>query len=518
MEPAHDVRRLHPLTLVQRFVVSLPGYVLLALPALRGGGEGAWFNVALAGVVALLTLPLIALQYLRFRYWVTPDEMVIVSGVLTQRKRVIPLDRVQNVEIEQPVLPRLFGLARVKVETAGSGKTEGVIEYVTMAEAQRLRGVVRRLQQGPTPAVQAPAVQAPAAQAPAAPEPASLEARAAPGEEEAAPRTLFALSTREVLLSGMMRFSFLYIVLAFSGLQYFNVDPDEIADLFVRGPLRPLAATFEASPWLAGLATVLVAVLLSWLTGIAVNLNRYHGFRLALEGDKLHRRSGLLTVYEGTIPLRRIQTLELRTNPLMRRFGWYALALQTMGIDEKERGRQLATPFSQRRDIEQQAPLLYPFRLPEAFRPVARVHVRRVLVRSGLVLALAVGGLALVWKAALWGLTLAPLAALHAVLAYRHHGYWLDGDVLYVRRGVLRQRLWIVPLARLQVLLLSATFFQRRLGVATVAVDTAGADALRYPRVIDLPRAEAEALAATLYARFQAAVATPPSRSEHSPR
>ena len=130
--PAQDVRRLHPLTLLQRLVVSLPGLLILLLPFLRSPDRDAWLSLFSAVVYGMVALPLLALQYLRFRYWITPKEIVIQSGVTTRRTRSIPIERIQNIEIEQRLLPRLFGAAKVKLETAGSATTEGVLDLVSL--------------------------------------------------------------------------------------------------------------------------------------------------------------------------------------------------------------------------------------------------------------------------------------------------------------------------------------------------------------------------------------------------
>jgi putative membrane protein len=104
-----------------------------------------------------------------------------------------------------------------------------------------------------------------------------------------------------------------------------------------------------------------------------------------------------------------------------------------------------------------------------------------------------------VWqRPALLLLALLPLLAAGAALDRRFHRYALAGDLLFVARGVWRRRLWLVPLRNVQSLSLSQGLFQRRLGLATLAVDTAGASLMNSPRIIDLRSEVAEALAADI--------------------
>src|SRR3546814_15612246 len=85
-----------------------------------------------------------------------------------------------------------------------------------------------------------------------------------------------------------------------------------------------------------------------------------------------------------------------------------------------------------------------------------------------------------------------PLVAV-ALLERRFHRYGLLSDLLFVRRGVWRQQLWIVPVAKVQSLRLSRSWLQRRLGLATLAVATAGAPALKGPPTVDVRGDRAQA-------------------------
>ncbi len=501
-----DARRLHPLTLVQQALVSLPGLLLIALPLLLASGSGStWASLLSVLLYGLVAVPLLVLRYLRLRYWITPRELVIQSGVINRQDRSIPLERVQNVQIEQPLLPRLVGTARVKIETAGSSGTEGVLEYVALAEAQRIRRVIRTYQRRHVPAGEEMPDEAAAEGARA--KGAAAGARVETDEAdltEAEPEPLFALPLRRVLLAGAFRFSLLYLALVFSVLQYVPDAEDRFIRWIERGEWQWLAEAAAASPWLAVALSVVAAALLGWLTGIALNLNRYYGFRIWLEDGKLQRRHGLLTLSQGTIPLKKVQALILRTNPLMRLFGFYRLELQTMGLDVQERGHQVAVPFAKKDEVVALAQHIRPFALPEAFRPVSRLTIRRAFVRYALLLAALVAPLAyFLWPPLWWSLLAAPLLFVPAVLRYRSLGYAMGADSFFARAGVIQHHVWVLPADKHQVFYTQATLFQRRLGLRSLSVDTAGAASFSYPEVPDLPAAEADDRLADLYARFQ---------------
>ncbi len=489
---------LHPMTLIQRFLVSLPAFVLLLLPVIRSGGSAEFVPILAVVLYGVLALPLIFLRYFRFRYQITEREVLIHSGVLTRQHRSIPLERIQNIEIEQSLLPRLFGTAKVKIETAGSAQTEGVLEYVSLATARNIREIVRTYQRQQSERIEpGPAV-------------GNLSGSEIPVAFAAAPaadprEVLLDLPLYRVLLVGMLRFSLLYIALVFSALQQLNPDPDEIELWLTRGFLQPIAEFAIASPWLLTAMAIGMAILLSWVAGILVSFNKYFNFTLWLEGNKLHKRSGFLTLSEGTIPLKRVQALLFRANALMRHFRWYALQLQTMGLESAQKGEQLAAPLARLTEAQAIGQRIYPFEMPAAFHPVSRLTIRRAIIRFTVLLGLGMAALAY-WAgvAVAWLLLLLPLIVVYAYMRYRNMGYAYDDTTLFVRKGVFIYTVWVIPIARFQVLYTSSSFFQRRLGLQTVYADTAGAGSVASAEIFDLPADEAGRLVDALYARFKA--------------
>jgi putative membrane protein len=488
-----EPQRLHPLTLLLRIGASLPALFLLLLPTLQNPSSENVFAVALTVFYGVVALPAIVLQYLRFSYRITPKQIVIQKGVIKRQNRSIPIERVQNVQIERNLVARILGVAKVTIETAGSSATEGSLEYVGLEAAHEIRQVVRTFQHRTAQDRYEPR-------------------RAA--DEDATKETLFSMDLGHVLLSGAFRFSLLYIALVFSVLEL--VDPEVIIQRVLRsqGRIDQITDAMAANPVLTAIGTVGVAGFLGWISGILIHLARYYNFALWLDGDKLRKRHGLFTVTEGTIPLEKVQVLILRTNPLMRLFGWYELKVQTVGMNVDEQGHRVIAPFAQYEDILALGQRVRSFDLPDAFGSVSPITIRRRFFRytaalSALLLPAAYywplgwwhpGGAALPW----WGFLLVPLILGWALLQYHNHGYAVRDDGFYIRRGVLSHYLWILPTEKFHAFHATASLFQRRLNLKTLFVDTAGAAAFAYPEVIDLPAAEADAQLDRLYGRFQA--------------
>jgi putative membrane protein len=82
---------------------------------------------ALAVLIALgmllVTVGGALLGWWRFTYEVREREIVIQRGLISRQRRVIPFDRVRDIAIERPLLARLVGTAKVRIETGGRRAT-----------------------------------------------------------------------------------------------------------------------------------------------------------------------------------------------------------------------------------------------------------------------------------------------------------------------------------------------------------------------------------------------------------
>lgn len=87
-----------------------------------------WLPTAIGFVIILLTAIFPAVEYINWKYnlWgVTNMRVVDESGFFTRYSKESPLDKINNVEYDQPILGRLFGYGNVDIQTAAEmGETK----------------------------------------------------------------------------------------------------------------------------------------------------------------------------------------------------------------------------------------------------------------------------------------------------------------------------------------------------------------------------------------------------------
>jgi len=136
-EPERPFRRLSPLTPLVRGSIFLVAVVATTWDDLLRGDLGPIGLILLAVLLAGGVLGWAS--WLRTKYWVEADELRVDTGVVYQQSRRIRIDRLQGIDIVQPFVARLFGLAELKMDVAGGGSREGSLAFLPLAEAHELR-------------------------------------------------------------------------------------------------------------------------------------------------------------------------------------------------------------------------------------------------------------------------------------------------------------------------------------------------------------------------------------------
>jgi putative membrane protein len=452
----------------------------LILPAVFGGISAADGDAgrAILVVLAVLTVPSIALataHYLSFRYAVTGEELVYRSGVLRRRQRVIPLSRVQNIEVRQSLVQRLAGVAELRVETAGTGsEPEAALSVLRRAEADALRHslLARRGAASPIGA------------------PATADALAT----ETAP--LVRLTPPELAIAGATANEAGLIAAALVGALQFV---DELPLPLER--YLPDVETYFAGQSLAGTIMV-VAVLLvgliviGWLVSIIGSVVGYHDFTLWRTGDDLQKRYGLLSRREGSVPLRRVQSIRVEESLLRRPLKLASLKIETAGgpAQRQRGGAEAFVPITPASRVPELVQALFPAFALHAV-PLTPVHPRsrrRAFTRYAVGLVMLAGGLTVLDRRGLLVLAALPLAWLLARWQYRMRGFALAEGHVVLRSGVLNRVTWVVPDEKIQTLHLTTTPFQRRHGLASLTVDTASGGS--QPTLVDVGAGDAQSL------------------------
>jgi putative membrane protein len=481
-----DERRLHPLSWLFVLLQQLRSFAipLIVLLVTGRGGPAMWFP--LTAVFGLVITSVI--QYFSYRYRPDANGFVIRSGVLQRTRRDIPYERIHTVNLHQTLLHRLFDVVEVRLESAGGKEAEAVMRVLSMTDARaveqlvRERGALRRA------------------------DVAASTDNVAVAETES---PLLALGTWEVVRLGLISNRGMVVVAAAFGAVWQFADDVGMSSDSVPSVIARLAADARdfvsahvhdvVGIALMALLLVLPFLVLVRLLSVLLALLQYHGFSLTEAGRQLRVERGLLTRIRNQLPKRRIQAWRVDETLLHR---WFDR--QTLRVDSAAGGEgddhsvrhlaPVATPDAVRALIDR---LLsadpWP---PSEWQPVDARAWRRLFVVPTLMLLTAT--VAAAWYYGATGTLImlgVPLLFIRARAMARFAGYSATDRTVAVRSGWISRSWGLVEIRKLQTLRVGQSPFDRRLGMATLWLDTAGASSSEgVLRIRFLPEQEARAL------------------------
>lgn len=475
--PADAWRRMHPVTPALKGwkvlvgVIAVVGYqvaddVRAASELL--GGKGWLIVLGAVALVALVGFGYSAIAWRMTRYAVTDEAVHLRTGVLFRQQRQARLDRLQAVDVVQPLLARLFGLADLRLEVAGGSGSAVSLAYLREPDAQALRSELLALSAGlhrpggATPAVVAgggvgdgPAVDA------AAPGAQPLDGAGADGIaaapvraafEEAPEREVYAVPMGRLLVSTLRSATVAGLVVLVVAFVVGAALARDVGPLFV---LFPAALGFVGTLW--------------------GRINGGAAFRAALSPDGIRLRHGLTEQRAQTVPPGRVQAVRLSQGLWWRGPDWWRIEINVAGYGTG--------------DDAARATVLHPV----ATRDEAAAALWLVLPDLGVDDPRAVVDAAMSGKDDEGGFTPAPRQARWLdPVAWRRQGVRVTRTALVARSGRLVRHVVVVPHERTQSLGLEQGPLQRRLGVASFVVHSTPGPVR--PRVDHLDGAVAAAL------------------------
>ena len=502
-----------PLSVVLGAIASVRSAIIPALAiGFSGiGGGGLLVALGVGFAAALIGTGISYLSWLRLTYTIGETDIRVESGLLSRAARSVPYERIQDVSLEAKPLPRLFGLVAVKFETGAGGGEDISLEYLTKAEGERLRQLVRERREDER-----------AAQAEA--EGLAAPARAiAPADEG---EVLFAMGPGRLLTFGLFEFSLAVFAVLGGALQYLdnvtNLDVWNV-DMWYRWFKQQGSTIATLGPYVQAIGAVVGLfglVVIGMLSGIVRTALRDWGFTLTRSARGFRRQRGLLTRTDVVMPAHRVQGIVIGTGLVRYRFGWHGLSFVSLAQDAGSESHVVA-PFAQMAEI---APIVHAagFHLPAQgtqWQRASTAHRDDSMLLEAGIFALATIPVAMF---APFGFALIPLGL--AVLmvglnlyAWEFRRYALDPAQIFATTGLFAPTTRIATRLKLHSVEIAQGPLARLRGYATLHLGLAGGTFA----FAGIPLAEAravrarilETIAATDYSRLDAPLEDAPAQA-----
>jgi len=80
--------------------------------------------------------------YYKFEYFIRNDEIIIQKGIIKKINLDVPFDRIQAINTNQTFLHRIFNVASLEIDTAGSKNNEIKIDAISLDRAEALKDYI----------------------------------------------------------------------------------------------------------------------------------------------------------------------------------------------------------------------------------------------------------------------------------------------------------------------------------------------------------------------------------------
>ena len=415
----------------------------------------------------LLTVLGYILSWYFTRYQVAGGYVRVNTGFLFKQQRQARLDRVQAIDVVQPLLARIFGLAELRFEVADAGQSAVRLAYLRADEARQLRATILARASG--------AAGGTPAREPGDPESGEPAAAAVEAPEQAV------LTVPPPRLVGSLLLSEQSVVILAGG----------IASVM-------LSAVTENRNFTVFLIPAAIGLIASYWS----SFNKGYNFTAAISPDGIRLRYGLLDTQAQTVPPGRIQALKVSQPPLWRMFGWYRIQVNVAGYGlagsaGEGSARTTLLPVGYLGDVMDILSLVLPD--PGTPDPVGLFTAGI----TGLADPAGIPGSA-AGKDADGGFVTSPRRArLLAPLGWRRNGFTATETALLLRSGRWWRNFVVVPHQRTQSMALQQGPLARRFRVADLVLHTTAGPVA--PRLIQAGLDEARALFDAQSARARAA-------------
>jgi putative membrane protein len=311
---------------IRNFRVMLSLFVtLLAL----GAANPTFFFYAsfVVGPLVVFLIVLAWYQYNNFTFHVDPEEgLVIHKGVFFKERVVIPVDRIQAIQITENVVQRILSVVALKVDTAGSKGNELQVHALELERAEALKALLYKARAaakaGPAPnPEEAPPCDHTTPHADPAHEP-KAHAKEKPGE------LLVHLSLWDLTKVGLTENHLrtgavvLAVVIGYAG-QY-----QQLIQEYLEQYVDEYAEQVASAGYTLLLSLLLLYIGVSVLISMVRTFLRFFDLKAVLHTDAVEISTGLLKRQHDRIPIGKIQYVQWETNPLRRLAGYESAKLR----------------------------------------------------------------------------------------------------------------------------------------------------------------------------------------------
>ncbi|MCR8657056.1 PH domain-containing protein [Paenibacillus endoradicis] len=501
-------RKLSRLDILFGFLRMLRVFIPMVFVISVNSGETKWLFTlwGLLGTIVILAFSLLHgwITWKKFSFSLEQDRIVIMRGVFNKEEKIIYYNRIHSVNVQQPLLHRVFSVAKLQIETPGgkSGKAEGELRILPIAQAielqQQLKHYAAIIREGGV----IPTL------------PTEVDGSSFSGEEDlntaASSQSLHVgteidaqhqqvnerteiplsnnhymmeeqldynmkLSAGQLLIASLTSLNLSYAIIFIVGIYSF-------ADDFIRFVVpefnyNQYLDDYSGVSFKLIIALVVVVMLFVWLLSIVLYVIKFGDYHITRSKEQLSIKYGLLEKKSYVFNEGKVQAVIMDENPIRQLLGYAELKVQVITSDANKE-QLVIHPFLRKKDMSEIIEKLIPSRNIKIQEKLSGVPIKGLITYALLpMIVVTVVCVISIWFwqfNGLWMMLLYPTIMLWVNSCRVSAGLWLEGNELVLRNRFINRKTYFVARKHIVSLKVKESPRQRKFGLRSISTTVLG--------------------------------------------
>lgn len=418
-------------------------------------------------VYLIINIVLEIFHWKNFKYKFTDNQLQINEGRFIEKKRFIPLTNIQSIQLDEPFLQRIFGLASLTFSLSTTSDNASVqLGAITKEQAKRIQDHLNKIKN-------------------------TIQTEQAITEETqilSKQKVHYEMSKREIIIAAFTSVGLLTAIPLILSL-YFKLNQFLKLDQY----RERLFSIFTNSSFLLiiGIAT---AILVFLCLSVGLMYLRYGKFQVASDDTNIFINNGILSKATLSIPINKIQAIEFEQNILRRLLGLTKVKLIIAGgISNSLLETAILFPFVKRERSYQliQAEIIPKMKIKMPMLRIPKQALFIKMIRHSYLSLISIGS-SLYFFPTYWYIAFifVIIMILLSIMAFIHSKYLLNETYIQLYSGIFSTKLFVTTRERIEELKVTESWLQRKSGLASLHISTR-ANPIYNTKIKDIPKSVA---------------------------
>ncbi len=466
-----NLHRLHPLWIIISIGKTIKDFIIPIVLVFIINTDSDSFLMKygrIALILYLITSVILTIfHWKNFKYKFTGNQLQINEGRFIEKKRFIPLTNIQSIQLNEPFLQRIFGLASLTFSLSTTSDQASVqLEAITKEEARKIQDHLNKIK------------------------------NTNPTEQETIEETPlitkqkihYEMSKREIVIAAFTSVGLLTAIPLILSL-YFKLNQFLKLDQYS----ARLFSIFTNSSFVL-IIGIAFALLVFLCLSVGLMYLRYGKFQVASDDTNIFINNGIFSKATLSIPINKIQAIEFEQNILRRLLGLTKVKLIIAGgISDASLETAILFPFIKRARsyqlIEAEIIPKMKIKMPMFHIPKQALFIK--IIRHSYLWLIAFS-ISLYFFPTYWYIAfiLVIITTFLSTMAFIHSKYLLNQTYIQLYSGIFSTGLFVTTRERIEELKVTESWLQRKFGLASLHISTR-ANPIYHTKIKDIPKSVA---------------------------